>query len=57
MVVPLNWKVVLKLLKLALNNGAKGQMGQVDVDDVQFTCDFIKEIISNSCVDPKKVFM
>jgi len=56
-VVPLNWKVVLKLLKLALNNGAKGQMGQVDVDDVQFTCDFIKEIISNSCVDPKKVFM
>jgi len=49
---------------VAFMDGAQGPMGQAwnvgpcctDADDVQFTRDFIKEITSQACVDPKRIY-
>jgi len=49
---------------VAFMDGAQGPMGQAwnvgpcctDADDVQFTRDFIKEITSKACVDPKRIY-
>ena len=49
---------------VAFMDGAEGPMGQAwnvgpcctDADDVQFTRDFIKEITSTACIDPKRIY-
>jgi len=49
---------------VAFMDGAQGPMGQAwnvgpcctDADDVKFTRDFIKEITSKACVDPKRIY-
>jgi len=49
---------------VAFMDGAQGPMGQAwnvgpcctDADDVQFTRNFIKEITSKACVDPKRIY-
>ena len=49
---------------VAFMDGASGLMGQAwnvgpcctDADDVQYTRDFIKEITSKACVDPKRIY-
>jgi len=66
------WEGGSQTAKVALSDGAivafmdgdKGPMGQAwnvgpcctDADDVQFTRDFIKEITSQACVDPKRIY-
>eukprot|EP00833_Pecoramyces_ruminatium_P004481 jgi/Orpsp1_1/1178513/evm.model.c7180000065633.1 len=67
-----NWEGGSQTAKAALNDGAivafmdgaQGPMGQAwnvgpcctDTDDVQFTRNFIKEITSKACVDPKRIY-
>jgi len=49
---------------VAFMDGAQGPMGQAwnvgpcctDADDVQFTRNFIKEITSKACIDPKRIY-
>ena len=49
---------------VAFMDGAQGPMGQAwnvgpcctDADDIQFTRDFIKEITSKACIDPKRIY-
>jgi len=66
------WESGSQTAKAALNDGAivafmdgaQGPMGQAwnvgpcctDADDVQYTRDFIKEITSQACVDPKRIY-
>jgi len=66
------WESGSQTAKAALNDGAivafmdgaQGPMGQAwnvgpcctDADDVQFTRNFIKEITSKACVDPKRIY-